>query len=344
MGKMVPFAALRVTSSRLYSTAPYLTDHDLTAPPDHRRRRLRADDLEDRQLHHPIPSRAHRGGARPAARRPDRPGRARLRRRHSGGRLDARGVGPRPHGGADRHRAQGRSAPDRVARVAGRGARRRLRHLERAAQLPGRRPDPRRQGQGEGADTARPPPAAGGPADRVGTGQGRGSVRRAHGRDRLQRRQDDRAASAHPRAERPWAPGALRAYRADRHHDRRLGHRGRRGGGRLHRRRGRVAHGGGEQGRGRRAGGGAGEHQPSGLLRGHPRAAARLVSRRDDPLPPVQPAVHRGLPRGRVARDSEVDGVRAALRDHRRRGASHEGDRHLAQHLRHDRRGRAGRL
>ena len=53
---------------------------------------------------------------------------------------------------------------------------------------------------GQGPHAPRSPPAAGGPPDRLGAGQGRGSLRRAHGRDRLQRREDDRAASAHPRS------------------------------------------------------------------------------------------------------------------------------------------------
>ena len=52
----------------------------------------------------------------------------------------------------------------------------------------------------------------------------------------------------------------------------------------------------GAKGRGRRPGGGAGEHQPPRLLRGHPGPASRLLSRCHDPLPPEQPAVHRRLP------------------------------------------------
>ena len=97
-------------------------------------------------------------------------------------------------------------------------------------------------------------------------------LRRAHGRDRLQRRQDDGAAPAHPAAQRAGRAHPVRGDGPDRHHDRGLGDRGGRGGGRLHRRRGGAAGAGGREGRGRRAGRRAGQHQPSRLFRRDPRA------------------------------------------------------------------------
>ena len=99
-------------------------------------------------------------------------------------------------------------------------------------------------------------------------------------------------------------PHPFRRHRPDRHHDRGLGHRGGRGGRRLHRRRGGMAGARGQQGRRHRAGGRAGEPQSPRLLRRHLRAAARLLPRCADPLPPGHPRVHRRLPQGRLAQDS----------------------------------------
>ncbi len=62
-----PWLADMVTRLCYIPTPSYPTDNDRTAPPDRRRRRLRAHDLEDRQLRHPIPPRAHRRRARPPA-------------------------------------------------------------------------------------------------------------------------------------------------------------------------------------------------------------------------------------------------------------------------------------
>ena len=187
--------------------------------------------------------------------------------------------------------------PEQWRDLARRGARRRLRHLERAAQLPGRRPDAGGKGPRQRGQAARPAEAAGRHPGLQRPGQGRGRAGGAHGRHRLQRRQDDRAAPAGEAAQGARPADHLRGDRADGHHDRGLGHLGGRGGVRLHRRRGGTAGPAGEQGRGHRAGGGAGEHQSPRLLRGHPEPAARLLSRRADPLPPGEPGPRRRLPR-----------------------------------------------
>ena len=86
----------------------------------------------------------------------------------------AEGLARKPDGGAHRHRPAGRPAAGGVAGLAGRGARRRLRPLERAAHLPVRRSRPRRARPGRRAGRSstcggRPPklPVA------MGTGPGR---------------------------------------------------------------------------------------------------------------------------------------------------------------------------
>ena len=99
------------------------------------------------------------------------------------------------------HRSSGWAAAGGVARLAGRGARRRLRPLERAAHLPGRRSDPGRQGKGQRPEDLRHSKAAGRPSD---------CLRRAKSVEpyvvltvghRLQRRQDDGPAAARPEAQ-----------------------------------------------------------------------------------------------------------------------------------------------
>ena len=98
---------------------------------------------------------------------------------------------------------QGGRLPEEWRGVAGRGARRRLRPLERAAHVPRRRSAAGRARPGRRGrtilDLRRPPadlPVA------SGLGQGGRGARRAHRGHRLQRRQDDRAAAAGPRAQR----------------------------------------------------------------------------------------------------------------------------------------------
>ena len=81
---------------------------------------------------------------------------------------------------------------------------------------------------------------------------------------------------------------------------------------------------------------GAGKHQSPGLLRRDARTAARLLSRRIDPVPPVEPGVHRRLPPGGLAPDPSALGVHPAVREHGIGGASDQGHRDLAQYVRPD--------
>ena len=85
------------------------------------------------------------------------------------------------------------------------------------------------------------------------------------------------------------------------------------------------------------------EAQSPRLLRGDSRPPARLVSRRVDLVPRVEPRVHRRLPPGGVAPDSSAVAVHPALREHGIGGPSDQGHRDLAQYVRHDgRRGAEG--
>ena len=109
----------------------------------------------------------------------------------------AEGLALKPDGDPDRDRPVGRPAAGGVARLAGARRSTPAATLERAAHLPRRRSGARRQGEGKGRDDPRRAPAArrtspvaGGLAKDVD------AVRRAHGRHRLQRRQDDGAAAA----------------------------------------------------------------------------------------------------------------------------------------------------
>ena len=103
----------------------------------------------------------------------------------------AEGLAAEADGAADRCRAAGREAAGRVARHDSRGDRCRARCVERAAHLHRRGSGVRcARGEAEGRDPRSAPPAArsaGGDGSRA---QGR-LDRRAHGRHRLQHREDD---------------------------------------------------------------------------------------------------------------------------------------------------------
>ena len=208
------------------------------------------------------------------------------------------GLAFKPDADPDRHRAGRGAAAGALAHLARRGARRRLRHLERAAHLPRRRSDARGAGAGQRAascstsasrrPTSRWPPASPRTSTplvvlTVGTDCNVGKMTA-----QLQLAEQLRARGMRT---------TLRGHRPDRHHDRGVGDLGRRGGVRLHRRRGGAAGARGEQGRRHRPGRGAGEHQSPRVLRRHAEPAPRLLPRRADPLPPGQPRVPRRLPR-----------------------------------------------
>ena len=121
------------------------------------------DDVEDRQLRHPLPPRTHRRRCSTAS----RPGKTvqdvlGFGGGDSGRGLDARRAGARsPTAVLIGIAPKGGQLPGRVARLAGRGARRRLRPVERAAHLPRRRSDARGEGARPRAarcyDLRRPP-------------------------------------------------------------------------------------------------------------------------------------------------------------------------------------------